>query len=615
MKKIVDPNGILPDTYTENIDQFTFSPVNFYEVTTWEDGNAMSDAKADGYYYRKLTDGTYVKAALPGALTLDFFGAVGNAYYRDSSGNLFANAALTIPAHDDTVALQTAINVAVATGKDLLLSQKHYQITDTITIPGPPSGTSPVRSLNIKGQGTGGFTYLRFKNTVADKNMFSISNGMTYMVFENIAFRDEIPYTSKKCTYQMTTSTIGLAPLWKVEYRNFRFEAFKVGLHFLGDSANYLNDALLDGFTFVHGKFRECQTSVIYENTQAVNHAYLNVDFENASATDVANKFKIFHLKRGTHVNHFGGSVIGAGPYLYIEALSPGHFQATSQFNSFGVRMEQRASAEPIIHHAETSSITGSNSLKVNLDGFSVVNSYTGSDDVKLAKLGGQIALTGNNIRTNKMMFVYAAITANLAANGQLGNIDIRNSNQIKYKKFIPSVTEYGSGGVSASDQTEIPARIINKVEGVGSTTTGGYVSLNNSDIQVLPAGFSTTELKQLIYKPINVSGFGGGANPAVISLILPQYARPVKFGLIKTAANTAAAITMTFNIEIGGVQYPCAQINTASFFGAAEQMLVPPSSSLNDLYVDGTTWDGKCTIVKSGSVIAFQGVLIVYYI
>jgi hypothetical protein len=612
MRKIVDPNGILPDTYTENIDQFNFSPVNYYKVTTWEDGSAMNNDKVDGYYYRKLTDGTYVKAAIPGPLTVEFFGAVGNAYYRNDSGELFADPNKQIHAHDDTVAIQTAINVAVATGKDLLLEQKHYQITNTINIP----AASPVKSFHLIGQGTGGFTYLRFRNTIPDKNMFSISTNMTYMVFENIAFRDEIPLTSKKCTYQASFSTTGSAPLWKVEYKNFRFENFKVGLHFLGD-ANPAQDVYLDGFTFSHGKFRECQTSVIYENTQAVNHTYLNVDFENNSDDDKCKHYKIFHFKRGSTVNHFGGSVIGTGPYVYIEVFNDGgYFQATSQFNSYGVRMEHKLSTIPIIYHAENSSISFSNSFKVNQDGFSVINGlYQGTADLLLAKLGGQIALTCNNVRTSHVMYVYASVTTALAGSAQLGNIDIRNSNTIKYKKYIPTSNEYGAGGVLPADQTEIPARIVNKVEGVSYTLVNGYLSPNNSDTQVLAAGFTPTVVKQLVYKPANVAGYGGGANPATISLILPQYARPFKFGLIKTAANSASAITMTFNIEVGGVQYQCAQINTTGSFGAAEAMLVPPAASLNELYVDGTAWDGKCTIVKSGSVNAFQGVLIIYYI
>jgi hypothetical protein len=576
------------------------------------------------------------------ALVVESFGAVGDANHY-SAGSFFVTSTVSgtgaILSHDDTAAIQAAINAAVATGKDLLFSQKNYQITSTLTIPGSPFGNdgSRARALHMIGQGTGGYTYLKFNPDtsdpayIANANMFTVADNMSYMIFENLAFRDESA-TATKCTYSFTTTraATGVFPLWKVEYRNFRFENFNVGLHFEGDT-DYLKDALLDGFTFTHGKFRECKTSVIYENTQAVNHTYLNVDFENTTDTDSDTEkdptlplgslsssdtgYKIFHFKRGSMVNHFGGSVIGAGSYVFIEVLASGHFQATSQFNSYGVRMEQRSSNEAIIHHSDTSTINGANSFKVNLDGFSVVNSYTGVEEPVFAKLGGQIALTCNNVRTNKEMFVEAYITPFLVSNFQLGNIDIRNSNKLTYRKITPKCAYQQTTAVASTDQTEIPARIVNKVEGISFTNTNGVLAATNTDTQVLAAGFTPTELKQFVYKPSSSTGFSG----TTISLQLPLYARPVKFGLVKTSANASAPIVMTFNIETGTapsvVEHQCAQIDTTNFAGAAEQLLTLPASSINELYVDGSNWDGRCTIVKSGSTAAFQGILIIYYI
>jgi len=592
---------------------------SFKKITVGPDGLAMSDAFVDGFYYVKYTPTSeYFECDIADRLSIKFFGGVGNAYYVNTSTYvMYSNSGLTVPAADDTAAIQRAINVAVWTGKDIIFDQKHYQITDTINIPGPPSSSSPIRALNMTGQGTGGYTYLRFNNATADKNMFSLSSGMSYNVFGNIAFRDERPYTSKFLTLTSTTVSPALAPLWKLRFDNFRIETFGVGLHFMGSSTNYLQDSLLDGCTFTHGKFRECATSVIYENTQAVNHSYLNVDFENGSATDLANKFKIFHLRRGTCINHFGGSVIGAGPYVYIESVTSGHFQNTSQFNSYGVRVEQRGTATaplPIVYHAENSSITGANTMKVNLDGFSVISTYGGAEDPILAKLGGQIMLTGNNIRTNKLYYVYAAITLNLAASQQLGNIEILNSTLIKYKRYVPAGTEYGSAGVSGTNQTEIPAIIENKVEGANNSAVGGYVQPNNNRVQLMPSGINTGMVKYLSVKSDFVSGLGSGSNPAIFRYQLPQFARPIKLAIFKEGSFAATGYIITLNLEIATVDYPVAVIDTTGFAGYAEIEMVLPAG-FNKLYVDGTVWDGKLNIVKTGSATAFPGEFIIYYL
>lgn len=595
---------------------------SYQKVTIGPDGLAMADTWVDGMYFTKYTPtGEYFECNIPNRLSVKFFGAIGNAYYVNTTTHvMYSNAALSVPAADDTVAFQKAINAAVWTKKDLVLEQKHYQITDTLNIPGPPSASSTIRSLNMMGQGTGGFTYLRFNNATTDKNMLTMGSGMTYNVFGNIAFRDEIAYTSKLMTLTSTTVSPALAPLWKLRFDNFRVETFNVGLHFMG-SSNYLQDSLLDGCTFSHGKFRECRTSVIYENTQAVNHTYLNVDFENGSAADISQKFKMFHLKRGTCINHFGGSVIGAGPYVYIEALTSGHFQNTSQFNAYGVRAEQRGTVtptdsvpSPIIYHAETSSITGSNTMKVNLDGFSVLSTYAGSSDSILAKLGGQIMLTANNVRTNRLYHVYAAITTNLAASQQLGNIEILNSTLVKYKRYVPSGTEYGSAGVSGTNQTEIPAIIENKVEGANVTAVGGYVQPNNNRVQIMPSGINTGILKYVSVKSDFAVGLGQGTTPVVFRYQLPQYARPIRLAIFKETSLAATPFVITLNLEIATVDYQVAVIDTTGFAGYAEAPLILPAG-FNKLYADGTVWDGKLNIVKSGSTAAFPGEFLIYYI
>jgi hypothetical protein len=614
MKKIVDPLGQVPDTWVESIEKNWKAALNYFAVSQREDGVTLTNVNYDDVFYRKK-DGQFVSAAVPGQLPVSMYSPKANANFRKSSdGTLYENSALTIAAGDDTTAIQKAIDMAVITGKDVFLEQKNYLVTDTLNIPASAPG-SPIKSIRFIAQGSGYTSRLKFVNSTADKPMFTVSPNMTYMVFENITIEDSVLRTSKGFVFTSTRTTGG-APLWKITWRNFRIENFKVGMHFMGD-ADYLQDAYLDGCTFIHGKFRNCQTSVIYENIQAVNHAYYNVDFENDATADITGKWKMFHLKRGTQINHYGGSVIGAGPYVYIEmSTTGGEFQQTTEFNTYGCRCEQRESATPIFWHAETSSISTSNVFKVNVHDFTVVNSYVGSDDVLFAKLGGAINFKCDGVRTSRPMYIYGAITTGLASNLRTGNILVRNSNTILYKKYVPSGTEYGSAGVGVGDRTEIPCRIEVRNEGAIQTTDGsGYINFNNYDTQVLAAGWNPYDVKRLVYKPPNNNGFGSGANPAVQKLILPKYARPLKFALLKNSANIASNMQFTFSVEISSVTTVVAQITTTARMGYFESYIQPPSGVMTEMYVDGTTWDGKCAISKLGTVNAFDGVIIIEYI
>lgn len=595
-----------------NLNQVTYS---YDKVTTGPNGAAMSDAYVDGRFYVKyLPTGEYFKADVSGCLQADFFGLVGDAYYvNTATGILYSNAGLTVVATDDTTRMQAAINVAVWTGKDLLLEQKNYKITDSLTIPGLViSGAA--KSFHIMGQGTGLNTYIRFQNATADKQLFTIGNGMSFPIFTGVSLRDESAISIGFKFVSSLTSPASV-PLWKMSWEYMKIDNFKIGIWFYGDS-NYLQDSLLDGCSFYKVGFRNCRTSVLYENTQAVNHNYYACDIENGIAADASTPFKMFHFKRGSVVNINGGSFIGAGPLVYIEELVGGHFQLTSQISFIGGRMEQRGSVTPIVWHAENSIITGSNYLKVNLHNFSIYSTYAGGSDSILAKLGGQIHLDCKNVCTNKLFYVYATMTLALAANGQVGSITVTDSFRIEYKRYLPAGTEYNSTTVLSSSLLQIPARIVNKAIAANTYVDGnGYVRYYSTDVQITPTSLNSTVLKVLTFEASTDTGILGSANPGNVKIGLPIGARPIKLGIEKTYADIAIPFTITLSIDVAGTSYPSAVIDTTSFAGYAETNILQPTGSVNKLLVDGTLWDGGCTITKSGNTAGFRGTIFIYYI
>lgn len=89
---------------------------NFVEVTTWIDGTPMSDAKLDGFIYRK-SNGKYSRLDYVGNLLGTYFGA--NSYDNQ----------------DDSDAIQKAINYAIRTSQNIVFPSGLYYISKTIIIP------------------------------------------------------------------------------------------------------------------------------------------------------------------------------------------------------------------------------------------------------------------------------------------------------------------------------------------------------------------------------------------------------------------------------------------------------------------------------------------------
>ncbi|MGC4231863.1 MAG: hypothetical protein QM594_02545 [Niabella sp.] len=603
---------IPPDNYAKVLGYY--NPLDGGEGEFYWD-NASTDSDNGGTVIQKNGLGTgRWKRLINAWVSVDMFGAKGNANYL-SSGQLWENNSYSIPATDDTATIQSCFNWAISNGFNVFFSKRGYLITEEISIMynTPPP---PYRPFSISGLGTGMGARLWFNPGSSDHNMFSFQQGsLSYFRIENLELIDAVPGSSK-CLNWISTRTSSPIPQWKIAVMNFRITNFKIGLHVQGGATIY-DDAYLSECLFMHGKFRNCRTAAIFENIQCVNHQWLAVDIENDAIEDITEHWKMFHFKRGTQINHIGGSIVGTGPYIYLEITTPGHFQYSTRFNSYGVRSEWRDTGNPVpfIWHAENSVINFSNGFEINLDNLSIVDQVNISTDHIFAKLGSQVILNLNNVIATKKMYVIAVQTQYMASTFSYGNIDIHRCTNIDYKAVRPSGIEYGSGPLTSTGRHTIPAKIENiPYNSIIEIDTNGYYVIKNKIIDILAPGFNSSSIKQLVFSPSWTTGMFDGQNPGTIKVMLPLGMRPFRLAVLKEDTGKSNTAIFTIQTTIAGSTITLCTLDTTGLSGWLETPL-QTSSTLNELYVDGTIWNGNLTITRSGTTNAFRGLISLSYL
>ena len=506
---------------------------------------------------------------------------------------------------DDTVAIQAAVNAAMAVGLRVKFPAGDYKITDTISL----LNANWVKAFGFYGE-NGNSTRIYFHNAVPFKNLFFVDTNVNYLEVSDLEFIDNTARTSRGFYFQdITPDPAGALPSWKHLFRNVRIVQFKEGVRFDG-AALIANDAHCSEVMFLHSKTRNCETGLIYNNIQAVNHQLIGFDMEN-DAEGVSDEWTHIKMERGTTINHIGGSVIGKGPYLSYTYSVAGGFQNTSQFASKGVRVEKRGGTSPVIDHNTASTITVSNSLRVIVDDMPVV---TSGGATIFARFGGRSFAKFSNIHANAQMDVEAYITTNLTGNGEYGSIIIENCDALNYKR-ISTVTAYGSAGVASTNYRSIPSEISKRNEGVQVTVDGGgYLNLTNPHQTIYQGGWMTTHMKTLTFAPSDSGGLGAGLNPSTTLINLPLYGRPCKFRLLRDDINAGSAFQLDLIFVVAGVDYTVASITPTANVGGHFEADIQTATGLTTFFNDGVNWDGKMKVVKSGTANGYVGLVMIDY-
>lgn len=506
---------------------------------------------------------------------------------------------------DDTAAIQAAMNAAMAVGKRVFFPAGEYKITDTISL----LNANWVKAFGFFGE-NGNSTRIYFHNAVSLKNMFFVDTNVNYLEVRDLEFIDNTARTSRGFYFRdITPDPAGALPSWKHLFQNVRIVAFKEGVRFDGAAA-IANDAHCSEVMFLHSKTRNCETGLVYNNIQAVNHQLIGFDMEN-DAEGVSDEWTHIKLERGTTINHIGGSVIGKGSYLSYLYSVPGGFQDTSQFASKGVRVEKRGGASPIINHDTASIINVSNSLRIIIDDMPVV--VSGGATI-FARFGGRTFAKFSNVHASANMDVEAYITADLAAIGEYGSITLNDCQGLFYKR-VSTVTAYGSAGVAATNYRSIPSQISYKNENTQFFVDGdGYIEVRKPDQTVYSGNWETAQLKTLVFANPDSGGFGSGTNPFTAQINLPLYGRPCKFRLLRDDVNAGSAFQLDLYVVVSGVDYLVASITPTANVGGHFEANIQTATGLVNFFNDGTVWDGKMKVVKSGTANGYVGLIMIDY-
>lgn len=502
---------------------------------------------------------------------------------------------------DDTAAIQAGVNYVLSVGAVLFFPAGTYKITDTISL----LNANYVKSAGMQGE-NGNSTRIYFYNSTSLKDMFYVDSDVNYLEISDLEFIDNTARTSRGFYFFDTTASG--PPAWKHLFRNVRITQFKEGVRFDGGATPAL-DAHCSEVMFIHSKTRNCETGLIYNNTQAVNHQLIGFDMEN-DAEGVGDAWTHIKLERGTTINHFGGSVIGKGSYLSYTYSVAGGFQDTSQFMSKGVRVEMRGGAVPLINHDTTSTITLSNSLRIVVEDMPV---NTGGSTV-FARFGGRTFAKFSNVHASTQLDVEAYMTSNLSANGEIGAVVMADCQALNYKR-VSSTAAYGGTGVLSTNYRAIPAQISYQNEGAQTSVDGGGYTLLSTPTQTIYAGgWQSSAIKTLVLANSDSGGFGAGSNPATGRITLPLYGRPIKFRILRDAFTTGSPFVFTLVFVVSGVDYTVATITPGSTnYGHFEANISLPTV-MTQAINDGVVWDGRMKFVKSGSVTGFTGLAMIDY-
>lgn len=502
---------------------------------------------------------------------------------------------------DISDALQAAVDHAFAVGAVIRFPAGSYRITKPIVLRRDKHGLSG----GLQGE-NGNSTRIYFDSLYQD--MFSIEPGISYFTVTDLEFFDVQKRSS--CAFHFRDDESGRGhPSWKHSFTGVRIVDFREGARFDG-GVTPPDDRHESEVMFLHCKFRNCKTSIIYNNTQAVNHQLIGTDFENDHPDDAAGKWPMIKFGRGSFVNHLGGSVIGHGPYVeYSFPLDGRFFQATSQFRSLGVRMEARGNG-PFFYHHPSSDIVRSNVFRIVVEGMSVIN-YGATKAPVLAQFGGRTFVVFKESSANRPMTVDCVVTANLTSNSEFGSIHLDRCKAISYRR-ISTVAGYGSGAAPDNTFAAIPAEITHATESAPVTKPqDGYAELLGASQTVFSGGWQVTGPKTLTFSPPDTAGILNQGSRPELRVRIPAYARPFRFRVLsetlgETCVIALFAVRSGRDVQVASITIPAGQ---AGHFWADIRSKEP----LVWRDRDEARWDGRMKMMKRGGDVRL-GLLMIDY-
>lgn len=405
--------------------------------------------------------------------------------YYGATGDLAAN---------DTAELQAAVNYAITNKVMVDCTQGSYLIADTISV-------ADSYSIKIFGAGER-ITEIRFQNAVVDKVMFDLLRTSSNSIFEDL-FITEDPANYGVSTFVRATDSL-TAPdpfsHYKDGTRNVRVFGFKTGV--ILTSLNPLDGAThayLSECLFFNTRFRNCRTTFLIQNIQAVDLTLVSSDIEN---DDPGENYTFFRDEAGITIQVFGGSFVGKGVlYDCYQNLASTSLWQAGKFSMKDSRWELRAGHNGTVLKPVASSFATKGSISLT-----DIQVLAFSQTLKLVDFGGKtdIVVDSCKVLSGTLETVLNPTTgitgAFIGADGyyqSYGSVYIKNSFGFTYRKGTSSI--YGA----YDDRYTVPVIVENTMTDPGGSYTIdalGFMTYRSPTYHQRGVGLSYAREDRLVY-------------------------------------------------------------------------------------------------------------------
>ncbi|MEF0180646.1 hypothetical protein PXZ69_01505 [Acinetobacter baumannii] len=440
---------------------------------------------------------------------------------------------------DETVKFKAYIAAAKTLGKPLVLPKGTIYISDTVDID---------FRLELSGAGRDQ-TYIRFKNTIANKRMFVFKRGSGMSDWRNFTLLDNKHGTSEGIVFTDSRTDVG-GGVWKCLFTLIEIRGFAV-------SHRYTSNNPLDGGSHAHCSemlWQQCRFSnnkitAIVENCQAVNNMYVKCDGENFDTAYldeniVDANWPFFIDYAGGGINIIGGSWIGRGKlfsWLY-PAGGTGLFSGSGAFKGQDIRFELRPTYNGVLIEEGIHGNAGT-SMHMSIEVTNLKTLNYGAT-VDLFRFAGRCKAVFKNCEPvfgAGRLVVRQYPTLGRSSNttiGAMADVLIENCGTTFYEKETSS--PYGPYDRAASANVVIKNNHPASTNQSYSTDAQGFRVVNSGgDIQQLGQSFnSALSPSRLAFNNDNPSS--GFANATQHKFCIPKYGRPLKAFMYKMAVRHA---------------------------------------------------------------------------
>lgn len=397
---------------------------------------------------------------------------------------------------DDTAAIQATINAAIAVGgAQVYFPAGTFKVTDTITV-------LNANSLMLLGSGERN-TVLVFLNAVSDKVMFDIDESSSYVTFSDMHLTENSVNYGTSIAVRMADNLAN--PEGRAQYKNSmircRVYGFKVGIQITTDSPTTgATHAFCSENMFFHTRFRNCRTSFLIENIQAVDLTLVGSDIEN---DDSGETYTFFKDMVGGDYKIFGGSFVGKGVMLdcYQPVGSTSLWQA-AKFSMKDSRLECRSTHVGTLFKPVASSFATEGYIQIDGCSFLLF-----TQNLTLVDFGGKtnVVVTNSKCYNGSLTITESPTTGITAAFNSgdgyyesFGSVVVRDCYGISYSKKTTST--YGTYDERYTAPVTVENELTSPTAGSYTIDAYGFIDHNSKKYSQRGVGLTYAYSNKLVY-------------------------------------------------------------------------------------------------------------------